>query len=337
MSDQFSCYSSDAVSESPSTVRSKTPTQEYVDGLDNHQRTRAKTPTDGRERMLGLDGHRRDYIPPGYEANSRPGYYNPYGSPQDYNSRDNDYRGDLHAFSPTRRDYPGLFDRDFGRSDGEPRKEMRSRTPGPEFMRGTNAEDAYLRARTEMRSKTPTHEVHYQQPHNISGTPDFIPASRYHVPSSPSTSRHGDRGRPFPGPDLMSPPNNGQPSPSQLRLNSSQTYAGNLNYASHDRGLPYNLQSPTDERGRPRKQSTSFENEEPVPSNLTRLPRGDRWTDSPSNSLNRSRSPTQFKENGPYTELTVFLKRQENGFGFRIIGGTEEGSQVRDIFSRCMK
>ena len=29
-----------------------------------------------------------------------------------------------------------------------------------------------------------------------------------------------------------------------------------------------------------------------------------------------------------YVELIVFLKRHENGFGFRIVGGTEEGSQV---------
>ncbi|KAI0211372.1 Membrane-associated guanylate kinase, WW and PDZ domain-containing protein 1, partial [Lamellibrachia satsuma] len=27
-------------------------------------------------------------------------------------------------------------------------------------------------------------------------------------------------------------------------------------------------------------------------------------------------------------DLTVVLRRQESGFGFRIVGGTEEGSQV---------
>lgn len=33
-----------------------------------------------------------------------------------------------------------------------------------------------------------------------------------------------------------------------------------------------------------------------------------------------------------FHDFTVTLRRQENGFGFRIVGGTEEGSQVRSIF-----
>lgn len=29
--------------------------------------------------------------------------------------------------------------------------------------------------------------------------------------------------------------------------------------------------------------------------------------------------------------MTVTIERQEAGFGFRIVGGTEEGSQVNDL------
>lgn len=37
-----------------------------------------------------------------------------------------------------------------------------------------------------------------------------------------------------------------------------------------------------------------------------------------------------------YVNMTVTLQRQENGFGFRIIGGTEEGSQVSYFSSKCI-
>ncbi|XP_043224900.1 membrane-associated guanylate kinase, WW and PDZ domain-containing protein 1-like isoform X6 [Amphibalanus amphitrite] len=53
-----------------------------------------------------------------------------------------------------------------------------------------------------------------------------------------------------------------------------------------------------------RKQSTSFEQEQPAPASVPRLPRP-HWV-----------------------ETSVTLDRHETGFGFRIVGGTEEGSQV---------
>ena len=292
---------------------------------------------------------------------SRLGYYN---EPLDYEGRsDYDMRKDysVHGYNPGRHD----------RGEGEPKREVRSRTPGPDFMRGTNVQDEYMRQRPpEIRSKTPTHELHYAQHHNISGTPDFIPASRYlpsngnHVNASSGYSSHQqgsparpagqdapytrpnydgpniNRQRPVSGPDLTQPPYGG------VGMNSAHTYAGSLNYAS-GHNVPQNRSfdsygsgyasypdrmplHPHDvEPVRPRKQSTSFEHEEPAPTNLTRIPRGERYTtDSPSSSLNRSRSPTRFGEDDRCMELTVFLKRQESGFGFRIIGGTEEGSQV---------
>jgi len=61
-----------------------------------------------------------------------------------------------------------------------------------------------------------------------------------------------------------------------------------------------------------RKESTSFEHSEPLPGNLTRWPRPD----------------PRLRNGEAYVELTVTLQRQESGFGFRIVGGTEEGSQV---------
>jgi len=59
-----------------------------------------------------------------------------------------------------------------------------------------------------------------------------------------------------------------------------------------------------------RKESTSFEHSEPLPGNLTRWPRPER------------------RPGADCIELTVTLHRHDSGFGFRIVGGTEEGSQV---------
>lgn len=60
-----------------------------------------------------------------------------------------------------------------------------------------------------------------------------------------------------------------------------------------------------------RKESTSFEHSEPLPGNLTRWPQ-----------------PQNTRKGEAYVELTVTLQRHDSGFGFRIVGGTEEGSQV---------
>ena len=62
-----------------------------------------------------------------------------------------------------------------------------------------------------------------------------------------------------------------------------------------------------------RKESTSFEHSEPLPGNLTRWPRPE---------------PGRLHNGEAYVELTVTLQRHDSGFGFRIVGGTEEGSQV---------
>ena len=333
------------------------------------------------------------------------GYYDDYGGggvPPPHDPRYDPPHGGYpapHGYDPTRRTAGGNLNHydQYGRPDhhnhqsyrtdlapGEPKhREVRSRTPGPEFMRGNVAdEDRYLQARTrELRSKTPTAELQSAyHSSNLSGTPDFIPASRYANPPSSSSNQNaaGDsydqRGRhphphsntttdmvpyrhhnsssqhprPLSGPDFSSagyPPHSSAPGGGSGRLNSSQTYAGSLSYAAQQRNYDNSSQQGYgggggySDRGYPRKQSTSFENEEPIPSNLTRVPlrAGDPWaSDSPGSSLNRSRSPTRFGDES-YSEMTVHLKRQENGFGFRIIGGTEEGSQVRLMVYFCVK
>ena len=70
-----------------------------------------------------------------------------------------------------------------------------------------------------------------------------------------------------------------------------------------------------------RKESTSFEHSEPLPGNLTRWPLDGAGSGSGTGS--GSRRPGE-----SFVELTVTLQRHDSGFGFRIVGGTEEGSQV---------
>ncbi|KAK8737494.1 hypothetical protein OTU49_004523 [Cherax quadricarinatus] len=89
-------------------------------------------------------------------------------------------------------------------------------------------------------------------------------------------------------------------------------------YYGQNNSAGYNSQA--DSLGR-RKESTSFEYEHPAPVSMPRFPDG-RY------SVNPRVPPTGPNGNLGYMEFTVILKRQETGFGFRIVGGTEEGSQV---------
>lgn len=73
-----------------------------------------------------------------------------------------------------------------------------------------------------------------------------------------------------------------------------------------------------------RKHGTSFEHEQPVPYSSNECSSSD--LKSISNSP--SRGDCKSEGGGGFQEMTLTLHRQENGFGFRIIGGTEEGSQV---------
>ena len=62
------------------------------------------------------------------------------------------------------------------------------------------------------------------------------------------------------------------------------------------------------------KEGTSFEHEHPYPSN-------------PPSIRPEGRRPSAHHA-GEWMEMNVSLLRHETGFGFRIVGGTEEGSQV---------
>ncbi|KAG1659665.1 Membrane-associated guanylate kinase, WW and PDZ domain-containing protein 2 [Nymphon striatum] len=106
-------------------------------------------------------------------------------------------------------------------------------------------------------------------------------------------------------------------------LNSSNYQHSNGYHLQSDNGYPVgsiyqpsNSSSCYDSLSR-RKQSTSFEHEQPSPSSITRIPRAER-------SLYNFRGGRPFQ----YIEMLITLQRQESGFGFRIVGGTEEGSQV---------
>ena len=292
---------------------------------------RPKTPT--ASSSLDLPDSRADMYPGGpyHPASAVPGDQYPYRQRMDQMNRS------FNQFD--RRDGGSQMDR--GR-DMEPHQQnrIRSRTPGPDFMRRRDEEffpGMDNRAPQPPRSKTPTHDhpshQQYQHHSSLSGTPDFIPASQY-TPNSNDISNTPDimyRGGPGPGqgqyPDHIYANNNVQ----HPRLNSSQSYGSALN--SQAGGLPnrtnYNnspqispqIMEHNHPANRlnppPRKQSTSFEHVEPAPSNLTRIP--------PHQGVGMGAAYED-----EWLEMTVFLTRQESGFGFRIIGGTEEGSQVRE-------
>ncbi len=241
---------------------------------------------------------------------------------------------------------------------------IRSRTPGPDFMRRRDVDGDMMmdshRVGMIPRSKTPTHDdrglASSAQYHasTLSGTPDFIPASQYNngtdlmyrsAPGGQYSGAGGGGGGQFQDPYYTNPP---------PRLNASQSFGSALNshqaprtnyqyspqispqimdpnYPGHkqmDNIYPGNRLN--DHPGNrlnppPRKQSTSFEHVEPAPSNLTRIP-PHRGSGVGAGGTGPGGGTAAYEDE--WLEMTVFLTRQESGFGFRIIGGTEEGSQV---------
>ncbi|XP_067134043.1 membrane-associated guanylate kinase, WW and PDZ domain-containing protein 1-like isoform X4 [Centruroides vittatus] len=77
-----------------------------------------------------------------------------------------------------------------------------------------------------------------------------------------------------------------------------------------------------------RKHSTSFEHEQPVSSSVTQFAQDLKVSQNNSNYSPIGRKPPSLGPVPEYIEITITLHRQESGFGFRIVGGTEEGSQV---------
>ncbi|XP_074645982.1 membrane-associated guanylate kinase, WW and PDZ domain-containing protein 1-like [Tubulanus polymorphus] len=310
-----------------------------------------KAPTRDSSYDLPYSDHYMDYPPPPRPYDWR-GYRGPPPPPppismwRDYNYvapprrlySDIDYYGSQDII-----DYPPDI-----RAQNYAELRYRSRTPGPDIGRSAgHAPDLYPnRSKTpnpqDMRSKTPT---------NSDWDMDYSAYYSGHLPSSQSFNY----GKPVyshrPPPPMVAPPGvdqvyGGAPvdspaSQRQQKLNSSSSFPpGNPLHPSgnplHPSGNPLH---PSAQYNAPstRKQTTSFESTEPTPGGGTvapppRLSRADRLH---SNSLDSnspsSRSPTRYAVadgDNEFFETTVFLRRLENGFGFRIIGGTEEGSQV---------
>jgi len=180
----------------------------------------------------------------------------------------------------------------------------RSKTPGPEFMRGTKpavgVEEMVYPVRPSMRSKTPTYEPSNRSGSSlrnrppISGTPDFIPASQYTGPQD---------GLGYPADPNWASSVSAQQA---LPMLSSSSMSSALYGSPH-------IDSPAGVLG------TKALN-----------PMSSSWTDSPSSNFSepgRHVAARSLHEEQFY-EMPIYLRRLESGFGFRIIGGTEEGSQV---------
>ncbi|GFY73103.1 membrane-associated guanylate kinase, WW and PDZ domain-containing protein 1 [Trichonephila inaurata madagascariensis] len=77
-----------------------------------------------------------------------------------------------------------------------------------------------------------------------------------------------------------------------------------------------------------RKRGTSFEHENPSP--VATMNKGESLysTGSVYSQPGTILRPPMLGRTPEYMEMTVTLHREESGFGFRIVGGTEEGSQV---------
>nr|XP_018903603.1 PREDICTED: membrane-associated guanylate kinase, WW and PDZ domain-containing protein 1-like isoform X2 [Bemisia tabaci] len=75
-----------------------------------------------------------------------------------------------------------------------------------------------------------------------------------------------------------------------------------------------------------RKETTSFENEQPLSNSDLRYVDQDMGYQN-NVGINRVENHPRL-HGGDFVESTITLIRQDTGFGFRIVGGTEEGSQV---------
>lgn len=108
--------------------------------------------------------------------------------------------------------------------------------------------------------------------------------------------------------------------PSYRTLSSSSVPSGHSPSSSHYDSLTR------------RKRSTSFEHEHPSPIGAMNkgesIYSGNSVYSQPGTVL-RAPMPNRVSE---FVDMTVTLLRQESGFGFRIVGGTEEGSQVKVFF-----
>ncbi|XP_070193690.1 membrane-associated guanylate kinase, WW and PDZ domain-containing protein 1-like isoform X2 [Littorina saxatilis] len=222
--------------------------------------------------------------------------------------------------------------------------QFRSRTPGPEMMARGGGDPHRPKTPTaqDMRSKTPMPTPTYSSNNNNN---DFRASGRYTPNPNMEYGRYGRPEYSRGWPDFSSPPV-GRRFDSFENPSHNRSYGGEL---SRTMGPPTSLgQNSARGAGHPVRQSTSFETEDPTPSNMTRLPKRSPQAGgggvgfppppatgsaghsprSPSRgAVDPSRGAVDPADAG-MLEFTVELHRQESGYGFRIIGGTEEGSQV---------
>ncbi|XP_013385356.1 membrane-associated guanylate kinase, WW and PDZ domain-containing protein 1 isoform X2 [Lingula anatina] len=385
--DQSENQKTDLFNDSQVSNRSRTPTPDRGPTADDP----AKTPTPDNPNQSTISGRQspsREYFNAGqgYYPNNRPPFTDQEQSdmPRQHprGGLENSYRPEVNhsgGYDPRRDPHPPQYrpdprafeEHEFARFGPEPnRREYRSRTPGPDHMgRQHGADHLHQRSKTpnpqEMRSRTPTHD-HL----NISGTPDFIPASRYMQPKhtepplGPLPNHHGSSGYhsrssshsgphehfppqqhgKYPPPPLPHHPGDRyHPSPQNYPQNYPPPHPHHLQQAPASYHQPQSRYAPHDPLYHPgmspgqrsnKNRSTSFEHAEPVPARMPPMARQySPGASSPGmGNISRGSQPPP-PHRGPgrpedYAEMTVFLRKHENGFGFRIIGGTEEGSQV---------
>nr|XP_022295952.1 membrane-associated guanylate kinase, WW and PDZ domain-containing protein 3-like isoform X10 [Crassostrea virginica] len=239
------------------------------------------------------------YPPPGNDASSRQFATSRFDPRSDHRSF-----GRFHDSGNNRGNFQ---DRDHGAKPGM----FRSRTPGPEMIsRGSDYRNELQRPKTptahEMRSKTPLpgHSYGYSNANH-----DFGGGHYQNVMNG--RGGYGNNQRSW-GQNPTSPP------PVRRGETVSRNNVNNF---------------PPWTSGPPPRQSTSFEDVKPSPSNITQLPKRPPTQAHPSlgNTPGQSRFGGRFPDSDDpirSMEFTITLQKQETGFGFRIIGGTEEGSQV---------
>lgn len=308
--------------KTPSETRPKTPTKLPLQ-VDS-TRTKVTTPNSAHlPRKEFLTDNSRDLINhaadnDNFNASSRPPPGPRFDPVRSETGSRSDFRGRTNYITHNSQD------RDT-RTDSARPGQFRSRTPGPELMMQRSQIPEYRpepnRPKTptasDMRSKTPVSGLYGQVP---GGNADF--RNNHYQNSWANTTvpyRNFDTNSRTWGSSI---PENSA-SPNMQRRDMTDTY-GRLNT-----NVPVGA-------GRPPRQSTSFELEEPSPSNMQRVPRRHPFNSSFTNSGPGQQSPKPFRypgnieDNQKFMEMNVTLQRQDSGFGFRIIGGTEEGSQVSE-------
>lgn len=323
-----------------SRVRSKTPLQ------DPSRSQRPKTPVDG---MGSPRSNNNSTTTNKFSGSSNSNNLGrpPLGRPDFFPRYPRDPRDPFSRSYSSSQSHPGgggAMDDRWGRENVKP-GQFRSRTPGPEMMTRGGPGPDYVGgggARPEMhRPKTPTAADMRSSNGRagFGGGMDFRgPPSGRFTPNPSSEQgrqyRHpyqdfGRAGGPnWPG-DFPDHYPAGRPrwDPYGDGPALNRSYTGDLGR------FPPSASSLGGGRPLGMRQSTSFESDQPAPSSITRVPR--RPPPQPSSMLPTGRLQPQpdgsvihEEEGGRVVEMDVTLHRQESGYGFRIIGGTEEGSQV---------